>query len=110
MLLLAEQPKCSYKVERMAVDAPSCASRRQRKAFPLTEIMSRRGPSMRGTQMEARGAADLLRSALKLLHQVAHKAAARGLALALLLAPPALLPIVAVRILLYIDRQPLLHW
>ena len=44
--------------------------------------------------------ADLLGGALELLHQVAHKAAARSLALALLLAPPALLPVVSVRILL----------
>ena len=50
--------------------------------------------------MEQQAAADLLWSALELLHQVAHKAAARGLALALLLAPAALLPIVPVRILL----------
>ena len=68
--------------------------------------MSQTGRSGERDRAEA-GAAHLLGSALELLHQVAHKAAARGLALALLLAPAALLPVVPVRILLEIDRQPL---
>ena len=43
---------------------------------------------------------DLLGCALNLLHQVAHEAAARGLAFALLLPAPILLPIVPVRVIL----------
>ena len=42
----------------------------------------------------------LLGAALDLLHQLAHKTAACGLALALLLPPTVLLPIVPVRVLL----------
>jgi len=47
----------------------------------------------------------LFRSALDLLHQVAHKPAARSLTLTLIFPSPVLLPIVLVRILLQIKHK-----
>ena len=84
----------------MAGDALGRASTRLREDIASTRGDDSEERSGVVTCMEQQEAADLFWSALELLHQVTHKAAARGLALALLLAPPALLPIVPVRILL----------